>query len=268
MALPRNDDTIAAIATLTGESSVGIVRMSGPQAINIAGRVFRAAGRTKLADCASHTVHYGWIAEGDGGSRKIIDEVLVTVMRGPRSYTREDVVEIGCHGGLSAVRRVLDVLLSQGARPAEAGEFTRRAFLNGRIDLTQAEAVLDVIKAKTDVALKAGMEHLRGGFSKQIKGLREELLDITALLEAHIDFSEEDIGALDTKAVGEKVARVRERIRKLIHDARYGRLLRDGVQVVICGRPKVGKSSLLNALVRQERSIVTAIAGTTRDTVE
>ena len=199
---------------------------------------------------------------------EIIDEVILTVMRAPKSYTKEDIVEINCHGGIVALRRVLDLVLENGCRLAEAGEFTKRAFLNGRIDLVQAEAVLDVIRAKTDYALKVGTEQLKGGLSSRINNLRNILLDILSAIEANIDFPEEEISPVNLKKIYQQLENTNRQLLDILAGSKQGRILREGINVVICGKPNVGKSSLLNALLKEERSIVTSIAGTTRDTVE
>jgi len=259
-------DTIAAVATSFGEAGIGIVRISGKDALKVAGKLFSGRKETGVTDFKSYTLHYGWII--DPADKQIVDEVLLSVMRGPKSYTREDVVEINCHGGIAALRAVLDLALANGCRLAEPGEFTKRAFLNGRIDMTQAEAVLDIIRAKTDSALKAGSEHLRGDFSRELRKIRGLLLDQLAVLEANIDFPEEEIGAADLGAIRAKLAAAGSSLKSMLEGSRRARIMRDGVSVVICGKPNAGKSSLLNALLCRERSIVTAIAGTTRDTIE
>lgn len=274
MAVYNLNDTIVAISTPLGESGIGIVRLSGKEALPIADKIFVSKDKQKPSIFKTYTVHYGWIA--DNTKRKVqsekpaevIDEVILTVMKAPRSYTKEDIVEINCHGGIVPLRKVLDLVLENGARLAEPGEFTKRAFLNGRIDLTQAEAVLDVVKAQTDSALKIGMEQLRGFLSKQINKTRSELLDILANLEANIDFPEEEILSVDTGLIGVKLEEINKSLEQILDNSKYGRVLREGINIVICGRPNVGKSSLLNAFLKQERSIVTHIAGTTRDTIE
>jgi len=258
-------DTIAAIASSTGESGIGIVRISGKDALRAADRIFLSKDNRKASDFKTYTVHYGWIVSGQ---REIIDEVILTVMRAPKSYTKEDVVEINCHGGVLALRRVLDLVLGCGVRLAEPGEFTKRAFLNGRIDLAQAEAVLDIIKAKTDSALTVSVEQLKGSLSKSINKIRDKLLGSLAVLEANIDFPDEEIGRLDLEKISRDLKEVNAELRAIIEGSKLGRVFREGLNVVICGRPNVGKSSLLNALLQEERSIVTSIPGTTRDTIE
>jgi tRNA modification GTPase len=264
--MPKHDinDTIAAISTPPGESGIGIVRISGKKALAVTERVFIAKDGSKPADFKSYTIHYGWIVRNN----KVIDEVILNVMRSPRSYTKEDIVEINCHGGIVALRAVLDLVLENGCRLAEPGEFTKRAFLNGRIDLAQAEAVLEIIRAKTDSALKIGIEQLKGGLSLKINTLRKELSDLLPEIEANIDFPEEEIETLDLKILARKLKNVNDELASILKSSRHARVMREGVHAVICGKPNVGKSSLLNALLKQERSIVTPVAGTTRDTVE
>lgn len=266
------NDTIAAIATSTGESGIGMVRISGRKALSVAGRIFMPKSKGRVAGFKSHTVHYGWVCENaKTGSRpepKHIDEVLMTIMRAPRTYTREDTVEISCHGGMAAVRRVLELALKNGCRLAQPGEFTRRAFLNGRIDLAQAEAVLEIIRARTDSALEMGLQQLEGVFSRQVGKARSKVFDTLALLESAIDFPEEDgtgIRAGDFSRMADEAAAL---VRDLIRRCRRSRVIQEGVTAVICGRANTGKSSLLNAFLKYERSIVTPICGTTRDAIE
>jgi tRNA modification GTPase len=258
-------DTITAIATPVGESGIGIVRISGKDALKIADRIFVSKNGKKPSRFRTYTVHYGHIIDN---RTKIIDEVILTVMRAPRSYTKEDIVEINCHSGILALRGVLDLVLENGARLAQPGEFTKRAFLNGRIDLAQAEAVLDIISAKTSSALKIGIEQLKGRLSYEINKIRKALLDILSILEANIDFPEEEINPVNIENIHRELENVQRELKKLLDSSNKGRILREGIRAVICGKPNVGKSSLLNALLKQERSIVTPIAGTTRDTIE
>ncbi|MDP2940888.1 MAG: tRNA uridine-5-carboxymethylaminomethyl(34) synthesis GTPase MnmE [Candidatus Omnitrophota bacterium] len=265
----NTSDTIAAIATSVGESGIGIVRLSGQGALSIADKIFLAKDGKKPSEFKTYTVHYGWIVDEPAHPHTgIIDEVLLTVMRAPRSYTKEDVVEINCHGGIVAMRRVLELALENGCRMAGPGEFTKRAFLNGRIDLAQAEAVLDIIRAKTDYALKIGAGQLSGVLSKQINRAREALLEMLSILEANIDFPEEEISVVDLNNISERIGLLKSSLKDILGFSRLGRIIREGISVVICGRPNVGKSSLFNSLLKEERSIVTHIAGTTRDTIE
>jgi len=260
------DDTIAAIATPLGEGGLAVIRLSGPQALPVADKSFVAVGMHSLKPSAAptHTIHYGKIVRHG----RTVDEVLLSVMRAPRTFTREDAVEITCHGGILAAKLVLDALLENGARLAEPGEFTKRAFLNGRIDLTQAEAVADLIHARTELSLAAANEQLAGKLSQRINPLRDELMKTLAHIEAHIDFPDEDISP-DTR--GRLLARLEcgvAFIDELLRTANEGQILRRGIRAAIIGRPNVGKSSLLNQLLGHDRAIVSPIAGTTRDTIE
>ena len=260
-----NTDTIAAIATAMGNSGIGIVRISGDEAVEIADRIFKLkGGKEKLADQKSHTIHYGFICDGE----EVIDEVLVMLMKGPRSFTAEDTVEIDCHGGMLVTRRILEAVLKAGARLADPGEFTKRAFLNGRIDLSQAEAVIDVINAKNEYALKSSVGQLRGSVSKRIKDLREKIIFEIAFIESALDDPEH----ISLDGYGEKLMNIVEdmslELCKLIKSSSNGRVVSEGVKTVILGKPNAGKSSLMNVLVGEDRAIVTDIAGTTRDILE
>jgi tRNA modification GTPase len=263
MLLNGETDTIAAIATPYGESGIGIVRISGPLAEKVATRLYRP--KKKPARLKSHHLYYGEIIDPENG--KPLDEVLLTLMRKPKTYTREDVLEINCHGGYLVLKRVLEVVLGQGVRLAHPGEFTKRAFLNGRIDLSQAEAVIDVIRAKTAKSLKIANQQLRGSVSREIEGLREGVVRSLALVEASIDFPDEEID-VDGYMIRRDLEECQRRARELIQAYDEGRIYREGVSVSIAGKTNVGKSSLLNVLLRENRAIVTPIPGTTRDVIE
>ena len=259
------EDTIAAIATAPGEGGVAIVRVSGPEAEAIAADVFLRSGHGN-GRLKSHTLYHGRVR--DPKSQRVVDEALLTIMRKPRSYTGEDVVEIHCHGGAFLVRQILGLILRQGARQAEPGEFTKRAFLNGRLDLTQAEAVLDLIRARTDRSAGLAVDQITGVLSQWVVELREELLDILVQVEAAIDFPEEEIELLQRPDLIGKIHALGKKINIISATYDWGKLFREGARVCICGRPNVGKSSLLNALLGEDRVIVTPVPGTTRDVIE
>jgi len=268
------DDTIAAISTPLGEGGIGIVRISGKNALRIADKIFISKDGKKPSQFKTYTVHYGHIVDNKCNRKSkgpfIIDEVILTVMRSPRSYTREDVVEINCHSGIVPLRKTLELVLENGGRLAEPGEFTKRAFLNGRIDAVQAESVLEIIKAKTELSLRAANNNLRGRLSEKISKIRNGLLDVYARLEAEINFpEEEDVVNKKVKySIVKRLCSISEKMKEMLDSAREVKILRQGVRTVICGSPNVGKSSLMNALLKESRSIVTHIPGTTRDTIE
>ena len=256
-------DTIAAIATPIGEGGISIIRVSGENALEIVNKIFRGANLNKVA---SHTIHYGHII--DYANKDVVDEVLATVMLAPKTFTRENTVEVSCHGGLLVTEKILQLILDNGARMATPGEFTKRAFINGRIDLTQAESIMDIIEAKTDRARQVAMKQLEGGLLFEIRKLRQELLNTMAHEEVNIDYPEYDMDDVTSKEMYDKAQQVIKEIDKLLATAQEGKVVRSGLATAIVGRPNVGKSSLLNYLSKEEKAIVTNIAGTTRDTLE
>lgn len=257
-------DTIAAISTALGEAAISVIRISGPDAIPIADRIYK--GKKSLMDAPTHTVHYGHIVHPK--TNETIDEVLVTILRAPRTFTREDTVEISCHGGMIPVQKVMEAVLSAGARLAEPGEFTKRAFLNGRIDLSQAEAVIDLIRAKSDRAAKVALQQAEGKLSRLIRRLRQEILETLAHLAVNVDYPEYDAEVMTAQFLKERSLAIKREIEKLLQTARQGKILREGIATAIVGRPNVGKSSLMNALAHENKAIVTDIPGTTRDVIE
>ncbi|WP_096186085.1 tRNA uridine-5-carboxymethylaminomethyl(34) synthesis GTPase MnmE [Evansella halocellulosilytica] len=257
-------DTISAISTPMGEGAIGIVRISGEKAVEIADRLYR--GKMKLEEVQSHTINYGHIV--DSKTEETVEEVMVSVLRGPKTFTKEDIIEINCHGGIVSVNKVLQLVLNEGARLAEPGEFTKRAFLNGRIDLSQAEGVMDLIRAKSDRAMNVALKQVEGRLSNRIQKLRKALLETVAHVEVNIDYPEYDAEEMTLEILEEKGTFVKQDIEKLLQTAQQGKILRDGLSTVIIGRPNVGKSSLLNSLVHDNKAIVTDIPGTTRDVIE
>ncbi|MEG6614603.1 tRNA uridine-5-carboxymethylaminomethyl(34) synthesis GTPase MnmE [Pseudoclostridium thermosuccinogenes] len=259
-----NDDTIAAISTPQGTGGIGIIRISGSRAFEIAGRIF--SGKKAFDELKSHTISYGKII--DPSSSETIDEVLVSKMNKPNTFTREDVVEINCHGGLVVLKRVLELVIREGARLAEPGEFTKRAFLNGRIDLSQAEAVIDIINSKTLQSSRAAMDQLEGKLSRQLKKVRDHLIELLAHMEVNFDYPEYDVEEITGRKVYDEAGQIRDLLEGIMNSFEKGRILREGISAVIVGRPNVGKSSLLNELSGKSRAIVTDIPGTTRDIIE
>lgn len=262
------NDTIAAISTPIGESGIGIVRISGPKTLEIAQEVFRDKNlnRIKIKDFFSHTVHYGFIIDPESGEK--IDEVILILMKKPQTYTREDTVEFNCHGGILSLRKALETMINCGARMAEPGEFTKRAFLNGRIDLSQAEAVIDLIQAKTERSLSSSLAQLGGNLNKKITDLMHSLIRISAEVEAPMDFPDQDIEEKSPKKVEESINYILKEINFLIETLDYGKILKEGINTLIIGKVNVGKSSLFNTLLRENRAIVTHLPGTTRDSIE
>jgi tRNA modification GTPase len=257
------NDTIAAIATPPGEGAIAVIRVSGPGSIEIADRVYH--GRRPLAEAAAFTVHYGTVAEADGTE---VDQVLVTVFRAPHSYTGENLVEISCHGGVFLVQRILQMTVSAGARQAEPGEFTRRAFVNGKMDLAQAEAVGDMIRARSEKMRQVSFDQLEGKLGERIRTLRKDLMDLCSLLEVDLDFSEEGLEIIATTEIERRLQVVDEALEGMVSSFEHGKLAREGVEVVLVGKPNAGKSSIFNALLKEERAIVTPLPGTTRDSLE
>ncbi|GAA0053903.1 UNVERIFIED_CONTAM: tRNA uridine-5-carboxymethylaminomethyl(34) synthesis GTPase MnmE [Streptococcus canis] len=264
MSITKEFDTITAISTPLGEGAIGIVRLSGTEALTIAKSVFKGKDLEKVT---SHTINYGHIV--DPKTEAIIDEVMVSVMLAPKTFTRENVVEINTHGGIAVTNEILQLLIRQGARMAEPGEFTKRAFLNGRVDLTQAEAVMDIIRAKTDKAMTIAVKQLDGSLSQLINSTRQEILNTLAQVEVNIDYPEyDDVEEMTTALLREKTQEFQNLLENLLRTAKRGKILREGLSTAIIGRPNVGKSSLLNNLLREDKAIVTDIAGTTRDVIE
>lgn len=264
MSITKEFDTIAAISTPLGEGAIGIVRLSGTKALDIARSIFKGKDLTTVA---SHTLNYGHIIKPSTG--EVIDEVMVSVMLAPKTFTREDVIEINTHGGIAVTNDILQLLIKQGARMAEPGEFTKRAFLNGRIDLTQAEAVMDLIRAKTDKAMSIAIKQLDGSLSQLISDTRQEILNTLAQVEVNIDYPEyDDVEEMTTALLRDKTREFQTLLEQLLRTAKRGKILREGLSTAIIGRPNVGKSSLLNTLLREDKAIVTDIAGTTRDVIE
>lgn len=261
----EQEETISAVCTALGEGAIGIIRVSGEKALAVGEQIFKAASGKRLAAYAPNTLVYGHVLDTDGS---VVDEVMAVYMKAPHSYTAEDVVEIQCHGGVRSLQKILTLSYAAAARPAEPGEFTKRAFLNGRIDLVQAEAVMDIIKSRSDAALKVAVRQQEGQLSKQVRGLRRELLDVIVNLEAVIDYPEDDIEEITFGNVLTEVNKTVGGVKKLLENAHTGKILREGLKVAIIGKPNVGKSSFLNFLLKEDRAIVSEFAGTTRDVIE
>lgn len=262
----KEEETIAAISTPLGKSGIGIVRLSGPEALGIAGKLFTSPDDIDLADVESHTLHYGYVQ--DPWEEREVDEVLVSVMKAPRTYTREDVAEINCHGGVVPLRETLELALDAGARPAEPGEFTKRAFLNGRLTLDQAKSVKDIIDSKTRFSLELSLDRLEGKFSDFLSSVREELTAIMAEIETMIDFPDYEDSIVSREELEEKLSELEGGIEDFLANSKDGKILKEGHKIAVLGRPNVGKSTLLNTLLREERAIVSPTPGTTRDTLE
>ncbi len=261
----ENRSTIVAIGTRPGEAAIGIVKLSGDKSIFIADKIFRSKSKKKLSEIDTYNMLYGHIIDIEGNT---IDEVVVTLMKKPKSYTREDVVEINCHGGIIATTKIMELCIESGARIAEPGEFTKRAFLNGRIDLSQAEAVIDLVRSRTEQSLKIAAKNLQGNVKKEIKRLKEMILDVVVQLEASVDFIEEDLEITPYRKLTKKVREIKAELEELISDEKKGEIIKNGVKAAIIGKTNVGKSSLLNLLSKKEKAIVTSLPGTTRDAVE
>lgn len=258
-------DTIVAIGTMPGEAAIDIIRLSGNKSIKLAEKIFRQKNKKKISQMNTFSMVYGYIVNK---KEEIIDEVIISLMKKPKSYTKEDIVEINCHGGIAAADKILELCIKNGARIAEPGEFTKRAFLNGRIDLTQAEAVIDLIRSKTEQSLKMAANNIKGMVKDKIEELRKKILDILVELEASIDFIEEDLEITPYEVLKRDVIEIKKSIDELIRDEKKGKIIKNGIKVAIVGKPNVGKSSLLNVLAGKEKAIVTHIPGTTRDAVE
>ena len=261
----KDFDTIAAISTAIGEGGIAIIRISGERSKEIADNIFEAKNKKPILDMKSYTMKYGYIIDEN---KNHIDEVIISYMKGPRSFTAEDTIEINCHGGVVATNKVLETVIRQGARLAEPGEFTKRAFLNGRIDLSQAEAVIDIITSKTELSMKSALMQSEGVISKEIRALRDKIISIIAHIEATVDYPEDDLEEVTADEAIKDLQNINEEIKRLIDTSEEGKILREGLSTVIVGKPNVGKSSLLNALTKENRAIVTDVPGTTRDVIE
>ncbi|MDD3519721.1 MAG: tRNA uridine-5-carboxymethylaminomethyl(34) synthesis GTPase MnmE [Actinomycetota bacterium] len=259
------NDTIVALATKAGNSAINIIKLSGNKSIEITDKIFKSANKKKISKLNTYNIVYGKVYDD---KNEVIDEAIVSVMKGPKSYTREDVVEINCHGGIASVNKIIDIILQKGARLAEPGEFTKRAFLNGRIDLSQAEAVIEIINAKNITSLKIAANNLTGNSRKAIKNIREQIVNIISELEVKIDFIEEDLETMPIKKIIKEIQSIEKKIIELIDNEKKSEIIKEGIKIAIVGKPNVGKSSLLNIMTGKEKSIVTHIPGTTRDVVE